>query len=124
MQTFIQGPLPDHGRNLLRKLGYGEQRKFDGQISYIRRAGSSDFPRFHAYIEDKDNGLQINLHLDQKGASHEGSHAHSGEYDGPLVEKEMQIIVYNIDLMKKESPHNTPKPPQSSSEDKKSKFWG
>lgn len=123
MKTFIAGPLPDHGRNILRKLGYGEQRKFDGQISYIRRASSGDFPRFHAYIEDINGGLQINLHLDQKGASHEGSHAHSGEYEGPLVEQEMKIIVYNIDLIKKDQFGNTPKPSPSSS-DKKSKFWG
>jgi len=121
MQYFIPGPLPDHGRNLMRKLGYGELRKFDGQISYVRRAGQTDFPRFHAYIEDKDGGLQVNLHLDQKGATHEGSHAHAGEYDGPLVEQEMRVIVYNIDLMKQETQTSPPTPPIPQ---KKSSFWG
>lgn len=123
MQTFIPGPLSDHARNLMRRLGYGELGKSSGQTSFAKRISGADFPRFHAYVENKDGGIEINLHLDQKGASHEGSHAHSGEYAGPLVEQEMKIIVYNIDLIKNDQFGNTPKPSPSSS-DKKSKFWG
>jgi len=77
----------------MRRLGYGEQSKFSGQTAFIKRISGSEFPRFHAYVEDKDGGLQVNLHLDQKAASHEGTRAHAGEYEGPLVEQEMQYIV-------------------------------
>lgn len=100
MQIFIPGPLSDHARNLLRRLGYGELTKSSGQTSFAKRISGANFPRFHAYVENKDGGIEINLHLDQKGASHEGSHAHSGEYDGVLVQKEMQYIVAWIEHWK------------------------
>ena len=93
MQTFIPGPLSDRARNLMRRLGYGEQTKRSGQTAFTKRISGGDFPRYHAYVEDRDGGLQVNLHIDQKAASHEGSRAHSGEYDGPLVEQEMKYIV-------------------------------
>lgn len=93
MKTFIPGPLTDNARNLLRRLGYGEQTKFSGQTAFIKRVSGGDFPRYHAYVEDRDGGLQVNLHIDQKAASYEGAHAHSGEYEGALVEQEMKYIV-------------------------------
>lgn len=93
MKTFIPGPLSDNARNLLRRLGYGEQNKFSGQTAFIKRVSGGDFPRYHAYVEDRDGGLQVNLHIDQKAASYEGAHAHSGEYEGSLVEQEMKYIV-------------------------------
>lgn len=100
MQQFFQGPLSDHARNLMRHIGYGEQRARSGQISYVKRVASDRFPRFHAYVEDKNNGLQINLHMDQKEASYEGSHVHSGEYESPLVQKEMKRIAQFIQTAK------------------------
>lgn len=93
MKTFIPGPLTDNARNMMRRLGYGEQSKFSGQTAFIKRVSGAEFPRYHAYVEDKDGGLQVNLHMDQKAASHEGTHAHAGEYEGPLVEQEMKYIV-------------------------------
>lgn len=133
MQKLFPGPLPDHGRNILRRFGYGELRKWDGTISYAKRVGGGNFPRYHAYIEDKAEGLQINLHIDQKEASHEGSHAHSGEYDGPLVEAEMNYFSKAIEFLKsggQESSTVVSKPAASASKDessgtgKKGGFWG
>lgn len=92
MQRFIPGPLPDHARNILRRLGYGEQQNSQGQISFNRRFSNAPFPKYHAYVEDKNGGLQVNLHIDQKAASYDDSRAHNGEYEGPLVEQEMQRI--------------------------------
>jgi hypothetical protein len=100
MKTFIPGPLSDRGRNLLRRAGYGEAPGFRGEISYTRRVRGSDFPRYHAYIEERDGGVQVNLHLDQKAASYQGSHAHSGEYEGPLIEQEMRRIVAFVHSLK------------------------
>lgn len=123
MKTFIPGPLTDNARNLLRKLGYGEQNKFSGQTAFIKRTSSGDFPRYHAYVEDKDGGLQVNLHLDQKGASHEGTSAHSGEYEGPLVEQEMKYIVAWVNHWKQTElqPTQTVTPKK---EEKKKGLWG
>ncbi len=99
MKTFFPGPLGDHSRNILRKLGYGEQRTRQGQISYVRRVAADRFPRYHAYVEDVNGGMQVNLHVDQKEASYEGTSAHAGEYEGPVVEREMQRIHAEIRSM-------------------------
>jgi len=98
MKRYISGPLPDHARNILQRLGYGEKRTRQGQISFTRRLGGAMFPHFHIYAEERDGGLQINLHLDQKehGA---GNTIHSGEYEGRLVEEEMRAIVAAIQTM-------------------------
>ncbi len=92
MTIFLPGPLPDHARTIMQRLGYGEQRTRQGQISYNRRFTPAPFPKFHAYVEERNSGLQVNLHLDQKAASYDSGHAHGGEYDGPLVEREMARI--------------------------------
>lgn len=100
MKQFIKSPVGDHARNIMHKLGYGEKRTRRGQISYTRRVGSERYPRYHVYTEDNDNGMQINLHIDQKEASYENSSAHGGEYDGKLVENEMQRITNYIHSIK------------------------
>ena len=123
MNTFIPGPLPDQARNLLRKAGYGEHRGYEAQLSYTRRLQGALFPRFHAYVEDKNGGMQLNLHLDQKEASHQGGRAHSGEYNGPLVERENARIIAAIRAMSSEP---TTIEPQASQPSAKSKggFFG
>lgn len=62
----------------------------NNEVSYARSINSGNFyPRFHIYIE-KEN--QLNLHLDAKKPSYEGSSAHSGEYDSLVVQQEMERI--------------------------------
>ena len=117
MKQFFNGPLPDHSRNIMRRLGYGEQRTHSGQISYTKRAGSDRFPRYHVYVEDRDQGMQVNLHVDQKEASYSGTSAHAGEYEGPLLDREMHRIRQTIDQLKRAD--TAPKPKQ---EEKKG-FW-
>jgi hypothetical protein len=119
MKTFFPGPLPDHTRNILRRLGYAEQRTRSGQISYTKRASSNRFPRYHVYAEDRDQGMQVNLHVDQKEASYAGTSAHAGEYEGPLCEKEMHRITQFVQALKREP---RPQPKQKSND--KSGFWG
>jgi hypothetical protein len=99
MNTFIPGPLADTARNLLRRAGYGEHRGFGAQLSYVKRIQGTLFPRYHAYVEDRNGGMQLNLHLDQKEASHAGTHAHGGDYSGPLVERESARIVAFVKLL-------------------------
>ncbi|MDP2736484.1 MAG: hypothetical protein Q8O59_01715 [bacterium] len=79
--------------NLLRQAGYAYlMDRNSGQESYVRRLNRGFYPRFHLYLEEQNNQVILNLHLDQKQASYEGAHAHNAEYDGELVEKEMERI--------------------------------
>lgn len=82
------------GRTLVRRCGYGEiyDRQTD-QISYVRRLRSEHYPRFHLYInKEETEELVLNLHLDAKKPSYSGQTAHSGEYDGEVVEREAERI--------------------------------
>jgi hypothetical protein len=121
MKQFFPGPLSDSARNILRRLGYGEQQTRSGQISYVRRVTGERFPRYHAYVEDLNGGLQVNLHVDQKEASYEGTGAHAGEYAGPLVEREMERIAEFVVERTSESSNS---PPAATGIQKKKGFWG
>lgn len=75
---------------VIKRAGYGLVNDRNArETSYARRLGTGFYPRFHVYI----NGQTVNLHLDQKQASYEGSSAHSGEYDGDTVENEGGRII-------------------------------
>lgn len=79
---------------LSRKIGYGIL-KFDSQkqeYNLVCPVGGRYYPRFHIYLKLESGNLYFNLHLDQKQPSYKGSHAHSGEYDGKLVEEEAERI--------------------------------
>lgn len=43
-------------------------------------------------MEETENALMVNLHLDMKKPSYAGTSAHAGEYDGALVEQEAERI--------------------------------
>lgn len=125
MKQFIPGPLRFNARQAMRAAGYGEHTGHGGQLSYTRRLRGAQYPRFHAYVEDQAGGIQINLHLDQKQASYEGSSAHGGEYEGPAVKKEMKEIVAIITDAPTQS-MNTPSAPTTHSKTpppSSSKFW-
>ena len=77
---------------LIKRCGYAELRRRTGETSYVRRLRVYQFPRFHIYIE---NGY-FNLHLDQKAPCYQGSSAHSGEYEGEILEKEKERIKETI----------------------------
>lgn len=102
---------------VLRRAGYGQvMDRRATEVSYNRRLGSGFYPRFHVYI----NGQTINLHLDQKQASYEGSSAHSGEYDGQAVETEARRI---LEVMEQLNVTETPAE-QPVTEPQKTGFFG
>lgn len=84
----------DTALTFMRRAGYGYQKEGSGEIAFVRRVSGSPFPRYHAYVmerERKERGtrnLEINLHVDQKAPTYQRGRAHAGEYDGPLVEQE------------------------------------
>ena len=96
------------GEQFLRKAGYGFIRDhFTGHESYVRRLGSGFYPRLHMYVEENANEIMLNLHLDQKQASYEGSHAHNAEYDGEIVEGEIERLKNLLNSVNIEKPKET-----------------
>jgi len=95
MTFTIQGPFKENLYNLMRKIGYhyigGDEEK--SEYNFIRPlGGGGGYPRLHIYLKKEDKNLIFNLHLDQKKPIYKGTTAHSGEYDGELVEKEAERI--------------------------------
>jgi len=79
--------------DFIRKISYRPLEGNSREYSAVKSFGGGDYPRFHAYITQKGPGdFSVNLHLDQKKPSYSGSHAHSGEYDGSLVDGEARRI--------------------------------
>lgn len=77
----------------LRKAGYSPfTDPVTGDESFVLRLTTEYYPRFHVYIEEERGNTVISLHLDQKKPSYGSGHAHGGEYDGPVIEKEMMRI--------------------------------
>jgi hypothetical protein len=94
MDIHIPAPLRDHPRNMIRRAGYAEFRDPNtGETSYVRRLQSGVFyPRFHVYLKERQDGVVVSLHLDQKKPSYGHGAAHSGEYEGTTVVQEMARI--------------------------------
>mgnify|MGYP001559137558 FL=1 len=98
IMRFVIPKLAITPQYFLRKCGYIEIRNphKDFEISYARSLDPGRFyPRLHIYIEPDNNGIGISIHLDAKKPSYEGSSAHSGEYDSPLV-KEESLRIQNL----------------------------
>lgn len=93
MRFVLEGPLKDNIFNFMRKAGYfslGGSR--ETELNYIRPVAGDRYPRFHLYLKKDGETWVFNLHLDQKKPIYEGSSAHSGEYDGTVVEQEAARI--------------------------------
>ena len=119
MKHYLPGPLADNPRNLLRRASYGEKPGYKGQISYVRRLTNHPYPQFHMYYALKNDGIQLSLHLDQKQPTYgQSAHAHSADYDGPLVEQEMARVVQTI-----KSYINPLNQPLKKTTEKKKGFW-
>ncbi len=88
----------DNPQGFLSSCGYAFQKNEGDEMGFVRRLAGVDFPRFHIYSHlEKDptsniQNLIINLHLDQKKPSYEGTAAHGGEYSGELVQEEIERI--------------------------------
>ncbi len=73
--------------------------KENNEYNMVRKINFDNYPRFHIYLrqsfagaQDKLNTYVFNLHLDQKKPIYKGTHAHSGEYEGLVIEDEADRI--------------------------------
>ena len=90
----MQFTIPDSDKkrnlvNLLRGVGYHFDGSKGSELAFYHSVSSGFFPRFHIYLKESEGGWAANIHLDQRKPSYEGSHAHSGEYEGEIIEKEV-----------------------------------
>lgn len=94
---FTKDQISDPEKTILR-CGYGKitDRRL-GKTSFAKRFHRDFYPRFHVYIKDAENQVIFDLHLDQKRPIYEGVTAHSGEYDGEVVEREAARIKAEIE---------------------------
>ena len=94
MKIILKAPFKDNIAGMMRKIGYSYRGKKEdtGEIEILRPIGGGGYPRFHVFIRVSEDEMAFNLHLDQKKPSYKGTSAHSGEYDGVVVEKEAERI--------------------------------
>lgn len=89
--------IPDSGRfniiNFIREVGYSMlPLSKNGSLNFQKRLTANTYPRLHIYVKKERGEHILNIHLDQKKSSYEGYSAHSGEYEGELVENEVKRI--------------------------------
>ena len=94
MRFIINGSFKENIYSLMRKVGYIFQSRDKERVVliFIRPLGRNGYPRFHLYLKVEQDELIFNLHLDQKRPIYKGTSAHSGEYEGAVVETEAERI--------------------------------
>ncbi len=102
---FIIKDIKENINWLAREIGYIIlEAKSPNEYNMVRKLTGDNYPRFHIYVkpfgraQGTANNYLFNLHLDQKQPSYAGTHAHAGEYEGPVVQDEADRI---IELFKK-----------------------
>lgn len=76
-----------------REIGYVIlEAKTPNEYNMVRKLTGNNYPRFHIYVKQRGEHFDFSLHLDQKKPSYSGSHAHSGEYEGPVISEEADRI--------------------------------
>ncbi len=78
--------------DLVRSVGYRPiGTTLQGELNCVRPL-AGDYPRFHIYLVETPEILTFSIHLDQKKPVYEGATAHNGDYEGEVVEEEVQRI--------------------------------
>ncbi len=92
MKFELKGPFKNNIYNLMRDCGYHflDKNEENSEYNFVRPPRS--YPRFHIYLKVENENLIFNLHLDQKRPIYKGTIAHSGEYDGEVVEQEAKRV--------------------------------
>ncbi|MDP3899959.1 MAG: hypothetical protein Q8Q23_02650 [bacterium] len=95
--TINSNQLSQNIPHFMRHIGYTLIRDYrTGKESYSRRLTQNHYPRLHCYIFEQGGQVTFNLHLDQRPTRYEGQRAHAGEYDGSIINDELDRIHVNI----------------------------
>lgn len=84
--------LKENINAFMRRAGYVPHRD-----SFVRVLGAGGFPRLHVYVHDEPERYVLNLHIDQKRPSYGEETAHSGDYEGPVLDQEADRIMDELD---------------------------
>ena len=82
--------------NVARAIGYVIIDTNINEYNLVRKLAGDNYPRFHIYLKKNGENYNFSLHLDQKAPIYKGAHAHSGEYEGPVVETESDRIISSL----------------------------
>ncbi len=94
MKRIVPGPFEQSVQALMQKVGYTFHCTADGRPCYHRKINDPAFPRFHAYVIRKGEGIEVDLHFDrQDPINHKGNHQEAWAYTGARVSTEMARIV-------------------------------
>lgn len=93
MKFTLLGPFNDNIYNLMRTIGYHFQRQETASSEFAFTRPRIGYPRLHLFVKMEGGNFLCTLHLDQKKPAYQGTHAHSGEYDGMIVENEVKRIM-------------------------------
>ncbi|MDO8633390.1 MAG: hypothetical protein Q8O97_03040 [bacterium] len=80
---------------ILRRVGYAPKLQTGTEEEeYAKSLNGNSYPRFHVYarVMSEERRAFLNLHLDQRQPSYQGTARHGGEYEGAQVEIEAQRI--------------------------------
>lgn len=95
--------------NVLRKAGYAHfVDPNTKKPSFVLRTGPDFYPRYHLYVMEDGEKTVFDLHIDQKKPQYRGARAHNGEYDGPVVERELERIATWVYKLHKIKPNDLP----------------
>jgi len=101
--TISKNQINTSIETFLRRAGFAfiHDRK-TGKNSFVKKLGRNFYPRLHMYVKTFNDKIIFNLHLDQKKPSYRGQRMHSAEYDGKVVEQEIERLksLVNFDLTK------------------------
>jgi hypothetical protein len=78
--------------SVARAIGYAIIDTNLNEYNLVRKLDIHNYPRFHVYLKQNGENYNFSLHLDQKAPIYSGTHAHNGEYEGPVVEVEADRI--------------------------------
>ncbi len=93
MVRTLRGDFSENVRVLFQRAGYHSETGYRGELAFIRRFRRTDFPRFHLYLHAATPTLiRFRIHLDHKRPSYAGSHAHSADYESPLLRDETERL--------------------------------
>lgn len=95
MKIIIENPSASVA-NFFRRAGYAFQKREGEEMAFVRRLTDQPFPRFHLFCRIVDFSFHVNIHIDHKATSYEGSSMHSGEYG-----EDSQLLQDEADRLKK-----------------------
>lgn len=94
MKFVIENPQMNVA-SFFRRAGYHFQKHEGKKMAFARSLTGQKFPRYHAFARLNGLKIVINIHIDHKAASYEGTARHSGEYgkDSKLLKAEVERLM-------------------------------